>query len=230
MPHSGKFVLGAPPLAPVPSGTPIGGSLYPNMKTAIPHGITLFTPSLSGRSLRGPLQRQLRASAAGGFGPRDSTSRKNTAHSSLLRCSLPAVSATSPDKLQSAAWGGGELRGSASRKSNNPFTSPILSGSGCALPGWAERPSAQARRLVEPQRYDQKQSPKHRPNPSPLLGPARLDNRSRFSSPKNKHSPIHGPKQSPVLRPVSASLRLRSRSAAFSRALRDSSIFGSPPK
>ena len=30
----------------------------------------------------------------------------------------------------------------------------------------------------------------------------------------------------PILRPVSASLRLRYRSAAFSRALRDSSIFG----
>ena len=31
-----------------------------------------------GRSLRGPLQRQLRASAAGGFGPRDSLNRKHS--------------------------------------------------------------------------------------------------------------------------------------------------------
>ncbi len=33
----------------------------------------------AGRNLRGLLQRQLRASAGGGFGPRDSTSRKSTA-------------------------------------------------------------------------------------------------------------------------------------------------------
>ena len=31
-------------------------------------------------------------------------------------------------------------------RSSSPFTTPILSGSGRALPGWAERPSAQARR------------------------------------------------------------------------------------
>ena len=42
-----------------------------------------------------------------------------------------------------------------------------------------------------------------------------------------KGSQEHSPKLAPVLRPVSASLRLRYRSAAFSRALRDSSIFGS---
>ncbi len=64
------------------------------------------------------------------------------------------------------------------------------------------------------------------PLPNPKLGPARQENRIRFSRLKNKHSP----KLAPVLRPVSASLRLRCRSAAFSRALRDSSIFGSPPK
>ena len=61
------------------------------------------------------------------------------------------MSATSLVELQSTAWGGVELRGSASRKSNNPFTTPILSGSGCALRGWAERPSTQARRFYEPQ-------------------------------------------------------------------------------
>ena len=58
--------------------------------------------------------------------------------------------------------------------------SMFLSGSGCALRGWAE-------------------------------GPARRENRNRFSRPKNEHAP--------GLRPVSASLRLRCRSAAFSRAL-----------
>ncbi|WP_297830350.1 hypothetical protein, partial [uncultured Rikenella sp.] len=75
--------------------------------------------------------------------------------------SPPAVSATSSDELQSAAWGGGELR--------DPKGS---------------------------QKHDQQFSPK-------------LD---------------------PILGPVSASLRLRFRSAAFSRALRDSSIIRLPPK
>ncbi|WP_304471414.1 hypothetical protein, partial [uncultured Rikenella sp.] len=54
----------------------------------------------------------------------------------------------------------------------------------------------------------------------------RRENRNRFSRPKNRHSPKHDPKLAPVLYPVCASLRLRYRSAAFSRALRDSSIFG----
>ena len=48
-----------------------------------------------------------------------------------------------------------------------------------------------------------------------MLGPARRENRKRFSRPKNSR----GPKHSPILRPVSASLRLRFRSAVFSRAL-----------
>ena len=45
---------------------------------------------------------------------------------------------------KSAAWGGGELRGSKSRKSTAHLVSdfhPILSGSGCALRGWAEGPA-----------------------------------------------------------------------------------------
>ena len=41
-------------------------------------GTALFAFGLSGRSLRDPLQRELRASAAGGFGSRDSASRKST--------------------------------------------------------------------------------------------------------------------------------------------------------
>ncbi|WP_300601654.1 hypothetical protein, partial [uncultured Rikenella sp.] len=55
------------------------------------------------------------------------------------------------------------------------------------------------RRLCEPQKLSQQ------------LGPARRENRNRFSRLKNRHSP----KLDPVLRPVSASLRLRLRSAAF---------------
>ncbi len=69
-------------------------------------------------------------------------------------------------------------------------------------------------RLCEPQKLGQRR------------GPAQRENRSRFSRPKNKQSP----KPSPVLRPVSASLRLRFRSAAFPRALRDSFSFGLSPK
>ena len=49
---------------------------------------------------------------------------------------------------------------------------------------------------------------------SPMPSPARRENRLRFSRLKNRHGPKHGP----VLRPVSASLRLRCRSAAFPRA------------
>ena len=74
---------------------------------------------------------------------------------------------------------------------------------GLRAPRVGRRPSAQARRFYEPQKHDQQ------------LGPTQHENRLRFSCPKNSHSP----KPSPVLRPVSASLRLRFRSAAFSRAL-----------
>ena len=73
-----RFVLGAPPTRRCLRALRLG-SLYPNKRTAIPLGIALFALSSSGRSLRGPQQRQLRASAAGGFGPRDSTSRKCSA-------------------------------------------------------------------------------------------------------------------------------------------------------
>ena len=75
-------------------------------------------------------------------------------------------------------------------------------GFGLRAPGVGRRPSAQARRFYEPQKHSQQ------------LGLARRENRFRFSRPKNSRSPKH----SPVLRPVSASLRLRCRSAAFAVA------------
>ena len=54
--------------------------------------------------------------------------------------------ATSSDELQPAAWGGGGLRGSVSRKSSAHLASdfrPILSGSGCGVrPGAAEKPKS----------------------------------------------------------------------------------------
>ena len=71
-----------------------------------------------------------------------------------------------------------------------PKAPPNSFGFGPRAPGVGQRPSAQARRFYEPQRHDQQ------------LGPAR-----------------RGPKNSPVLRPVSASLRLRFRSATCRRPL-----------
>ena len=44
------------------------------------------------------------------------------------------MNATSPDELQYAAWGGGELRDSASRNYNAPFTAPVLRGSSSERP------------------------------------------------------------------------------------------------
>ncbi len=62
----------------------------------------LLALSSSGRSLRGPRQRELRASAAGGFGPRDSTSRRSTTHSSLVGSSPPQFC-----RVRAARSGGG---------------------------------------------------------------------------------------------------------------------------
>ena len=69
-------------------------------------------------------------------------------------------------------------------------------------------------RLCESQKHSPTHGPKHCLTANPILGLAWRENRSRFSRPKNSHSP----KPSPVLRPVSASLRLRCRSAAFAVA------------
>ncbi len=103
---------------------------------ARPFSVEFSLIARSGRSLRGPQQRQLRASATGGFGPRDP-------------------------------------KGS---QEHSPKFDPIL-----------------------------------RPTHSPTLSPARRENRIQFSRPKNEHAP----KLAPILRPVSASLRLRFRSAAL---------------
>ena len=171
--------------------------------------------------------------------------------------------------MHSAAWGGGELRDSPSRKSSAQFAAPILSGSGCGVrPGHQRCPAASpatlrvARARPLPLRYEV------RPRCAPLAPLKRRPRRgrrfseSRYSLSAYSSSPPavssnelrrvavrrarwrrtarfkepqelgqqRGPKHSPILRPVSASLRLRCRSAAFSRALRDSSIFGAPPK
>ena len=75
---------------------------------------------------------------------------------------------------------------------------------GLRAPGVGEGPARKSSDPKGSQMFSLQSSPK----PSLMLGPAQRENRLRFSRPKNRHSPI--------LRPVSASLRLRCRSAAFS--------------
>ncbi len=96
--------------------------------------------------------------------------------------------------------------------------SPILSCSACRLGDKAGDPKGSQEHCP---------SPRHLPrqNSRPILGPARRENRFRFSRLKNRH----GPKLAPVLRPVSASLRLRCRSAAFSVARGNSCRIGRVP-
>ncbi len=93
-------------------------------------------------------------------------------------------------------------------------------------PGAAGRPLARGLSYFAlGSKLGQEYSPTHRPNPSLMLGPARRENRSRFSRLKNSRSP----KQSPILRPVSASLRLRFRSAALVVARGNSCRIGRVP-
>ncbi len=119
-----------------------------------------------------------------------------------------------------------------------PIYNPNLSCSACRpSPPRRSAPGRQGRRP----KGSQKQHLIHSPNPlssssgTPPPAPAygvRCATRTAIPlgiallaiSPNSakKHSPTHHP----ILRPVSTSLRLRCRSAAFSRALRDSSIFG----
>ena len=121
------------------------------------------------------------------------------------------------------------------RVARTPPPAPPYFGFGLRAPGVGRRPSAQARRFYEPQ----KQHFLYYPNPlgSSSARPPRAAKASpspRTAIPQGiallALSLKRGKKHSPTLRPVSASLRLRCRSAAFSRALRDSFYFGSPPK
>ncbi len=66
---------------------------------------SLYPKPQRGRSLRGPQQRQLRASAAGGFGPRDPTGRKFSALSLAPR-SAKTVSAPLRLRYRSAGASG----------------------------------------------------------------------------------------------------------------------------
>ncbi len=87
-------------------------------------------------------------------------------------------------------------------------------------PGIEDAPP-QARRFYEPQKHGQQFSLNRSPEPSPMLGSTRRENRKRFSRLKNRHCP----KLAPILRPVSASLRLRFRSATFFARLARGSSF-----
>ncbi len=75
----------------------------------------------------------LRASREEASGPSDSTSRRSPIRAGRNNSSPPAGSATSPDELQPAAWGGGELRGSKSRRSSAQSTDPCRPHCGSAF-------------------------------------------------------------------------------------------------
>ncbi len=108
-----------------------------------------------------------------------------------LSGSPPAVSATSSVELQPAAWGGGGLRGSKSRRSSAQSTAPF-----CGIRPQFKRPKPAGPKATSVAGLRGER-----------LRPARLC-----------ESQEHSPKLVPVPCPVSASLRLRYRSAAFSRA------------
>ncbi len=110
----------------------------------------------------------------------------------------PAESATSSVKLQPAAWGGGELRGSKSRTStasiHRPHSAKFVFG----------RATRSQFKRTKPAGFEVEAGSKRRCASlrGRRLRPARL-----------YESQEHSPKLAPVLRPVSASLRLRFRSA-----------------
>ena len=130
--------------------------------------------------------------------------------------------------MQPAAGGGGELR--------DPKGSQVFSLTHCPIHNLnllcsACRPSTRgAPRLGDKAGDSANRATRSRPKARQKALPKSKPHARRGTArkpitvfePKEQHSP----KQNPVLRPVSASLRLRYRSAAFSRALRDSSIFG----
>ena len=137
----------------------------------------------------------MRASAVGGFGPRDPASRRSSAHSFSA-----AASAERNIKAEAA---------SKRRCASPPY------------PGAAGRPLPREISCSLSPKARQTAQPTPPPKPSLMLSPARLENRLRFSSLKNSRSP----KQSPTLRPVSASLRLRCRSAGAARHPKDSQAY-----
>ncbi len=141
---------------------------------------------------------------------------------------------TSSVELQPAAWGGGELRDPKGRRSSAQFSAPFYwfraarSGDGPK----AQRASPATLRVaktrpfckIRPRRALLKQFAASGECNEPCRVAVRHSGWRRTARLKEpqEHSPKHCP--------VSAPLRLRFRSAVFSRALRDSFYFGSPPK
>ena len=170
----------------------------PSPRTAIPHGIALFALDLQQFAASGEQQR------------------------APTSCSPPPAGAADCATQRVAGAQHGSAQSTTLISCIRPVAHPPERQS-----RWATRPAVRRTALLALGPKPVKRfSPIHRLNPNPMLGPARRENRLRFSRPKNRHNPKH----SPVLRPVPASLRLRFRSAAFSPALRDSFYFGSPPK
>ncbi len=126
----------------------------------------------------------------------------------------PAESATSSVKLQPAAWGGGELRGSKSRTStasiHRPHSAKFVFGRATRIRLKRSKPAGFGVEADSKRRCASLRGGRLRPArlcESQKLDPARRENWLRFSRLKNRHSPKHCP--------VSASLRLRYRSATF---------------
>ncbi len=102
---------------------------YPNNRQPLPYFFYLGGANAGEVSQFSTRSGVLRAYRGQASGSRDSASRRNSAHSSLLSCSPPAVNATSHNELQSAARCGGELcaaqRAARARPKSEPYAPPV---------------------------------------------------------------------------------------------------------
>ena len=123
----------------------------------------------------------MRASAAGGFGPRDLLGRKSSVNSSPRFCRVRPV-AHPPEVLRAWATRPATQRvakakvfGRSQRRTN--IKAEAASKRRCASPprlGAAGRPLTRGLRAIRSQfELGQRFNPSHHPNPSPMLGPAR---------------------------------------------------------
>ncbi len=95
-----------------------GGELRdPSSRSSNAFSVKFSLVARAGRSLRGPQQRQLRASAAGGFGPRDPKGRTSTAQN-------PAKSTAQPTAPCSARHGSKTGYGFRTRRTARPKAQP----------------------------------------------------------------------------------------------------------
>ncbi len=168
-------------------------------------------------------------------GPRDSASRRSSGNNSPY--SLPPDCHVRPVAHPPSGFAAGRqgrrfdepqkhsqfVFGRSQRRTN--IKAEAASKRRCASPphpGAAGRPLTRGLSYsLSAQSMTNKFSPTHRPQSKPHARPARLENRNRFSSLKNNRSP----KLAPVLRPVSASLRLRCRSAGAARHAKTGRVY-----